>query len=95
VSLAILTIYVWKITTHAPRNFLNYLLITLVLQVAPEFFTIGASWTIMIPPITANHLLINMEYSRLANNGIDSTVDVNTFTSVKFADRVEATSSSE
>jgi len=77
-------------------NFLNYLLITLILQVAPpEFFTIGASWTIMIPPITANHLLINMEYSRFANNGIGSTMNVNTFTSVKFADGVEATSSSE
>ncbi|OJA21423.1 hypothetical protein AZE42_13108 [Rhizopogon vesiculosus] len=76
-------------------NFLNYLLITLILQIAPpEFFTIGASWTIMIPPITANHLLINMEYSRFANTGTNSTINANTFSSVEFNDGVESTPSS-
>ncbi|KAG1856619.1 hypothetical protein DFJ58DRAFT_840769 [Suillus subalutaceus] len=46
-------------------NFFNYLAITFVFHLAPpEFFQLGASWTIVIPPIAANHLLINMEQSR-------------------------------
>ncbi|KAG1736930.1 uncharacterized protein EDB91DRAFT_1141721 [Suillus paluster] len=49
-------------------NFFNYLAITLIFQLAPpEFLQLGASWTIVIPPITANHLLINMEQSRFTN----------------------------
>ncbi|OJA09972.1 hypothetical protein AZE42_12016 [Rhizopogon vesiculosus] len=76
-------------------QFLNYLLITLILQVAPpKFFTIGASWTIMIPPITANHLLINMEYSCFANTSTGTTINANTFSSVEFNDGVESTPSS-
>ncbi|KAG0699017.1 hypothetical protein DFH29DRAFT_1002325 [Suillus ampliporus] len=56
-------------------NFLNYLLITFVFQLAPpEFFVLGTSWTITIPPITANRLLINMEQSHFRNE--DSTMEV-------------------
>ncbi|OJA15253.1 hypothetical protein AZE42_09113 [Rhizopogon vesiculosus] len=71
-------------------NFVNYLLITLMLQIAPpEFFTIGASWSLMIPPVTANHLLINMEYSRFANTSTGSTINTNTFSSVEFNNGVD------
>jgi hypothetical protein len=72
-------------------NSLNYLLITLVFHLAPpEFYALGANWAIVIPPITANRLLINMEYSRFTNT-TGSTVNANTFTSVEFAGGVEAT----
>jgi len=60
----------------APSNFFNYLAITFVFHLAPpEFFQLGASWTIVIPPITASHLLINMEQSRFrdANSTTNSS----------------------
>ncbi|KAG1799359.1 uncharacterized protein HD556DRAFT_1534549 [Suillus plorans] len=60
-------------------NFLNYLAITFVFHLAPpEFFQLGASWTIVIPPIAANHLLINMEQSRFrdTNSTTDSRTNV-------------------
>ncbi|KAG0699012.1 hypothetical protein DFH29DRAFT_938596 [Suillus ampliporus] len=56
-------------------NFLNYLLITFIFILAPpEFLTLGLSWTVTIPPITANRLLINMEQSHFRNE--DSTIEV-------------------
>ncbi|KAG0699005.1 hypothetical protein DFH29DRAFT_938578 [Suillus ampliporus] len=56
-------------------NFLNYLLMTFIYMLAPpEFLTLGTSWTITIPPIAANRLLINMEQSRFRNE--DSTIEV-------------------
>ncbi|KAG0699015.1 hypothetical protein DFH29DRAFT_68233 [Suillus ampliporus] len=56
-------------------NFLNYLLITFIFQFAPpEFLILGTSWTITIPPITANRLLINMEQFHFTNT--DSTMEV-------------------
>ncbi|KAG1749546.1 hypothetical protein EDB19DRAFT_1629584, partial [Suillus lakei] len=62
-------------------NFFNYLAITLIFHLAPpEFLQLGASWTVVIPPITANHLLINMEQSRFRNT--NSTT--NSSTSVEF-----------
>ncbi|KAG2132838.1 uncharacterized protein EDB93DRAFT_1093658, partial [Suillus bovinus] len=58
-------------------NFFNYLAITFVFHLAPpEFFQLGASWTIVIPPIAANRLLINMEQSRFRD--INSTTDSST-----------------
>ncbi|KAG1806237.1 hypothetical protein EV424DRAFT_250707 [Suillus variegatus] len=60
-------------------NFFNYLAITFVFHLAPpEFFQLGASWTIVIPPIAANHLLINMEQSRFrdTNSTTDSRTNV-------------------
>lgn len=63
----------------APSNFFNYLAITFVFHLAPpEFFQLGASWTIVIPPIAANHLLINMEQSRFrdTNSTTDSRTNV-------------------
>jgi len=61
-------------------NTLNYLFTTLIFQVAPpEFYALGASWTLVIPPIAANHLLINMEYSRFKGTSLD---DTNTDTSI-------------
>ncbi|OAX31190.1 hypothetical protein K503DRAFT_111781 [Rhizopogon vinicolor AM-OR11-026] len=63
-------------------NTLNYLFTTLVFQVAPpEFYALGASWTIVIPPIAANHLLINMEYSRFKSTGFN---DMNADTSIGY-----------
>jgi len=71
-------------------NFLNYFLSSIALQGAPpEFFVLGASWTIMIPPITANHLLINMEYSSFARNGASSSMSANTFSGVEFSGGVD------
>ncbi|KAG2049457.1 hypothetical protein BDR06DRAFT_706061 [Suillus hirtellus] len=60
-------------------NFFNYLAITFVFHLAPpEFFQLGASWTIVIPPIAVNHLLINMEQSRFrdTNSTTDSRTNV-------------------
>jgi hypothetical protein len=55
-------------------NSLNFLFITLVFQIAPaEFYALGASWTVVIPPIAANHLLINMEYSHFKGTSFDDT----------------------
>jgi hypothetical protein len=67
-----------KINSHL-SNFFNYLAITFVFHLAPpEFLQLGASWTIVIPPITANHLLINMEQSRFRNtsSATDSSTGV-------------------
>ena len=54
----------------------------------PEFYSLGANWAIVIPPVTANHLLINMEYSRFTNTG--TTINLEMFSSVAFAGESEA-----
>jgi hypothetical protein len=73
---------------YTPRNFLNYLLMTLVIQFAqPEFMTFATSWTLVIPPIMANHLLINMEPSRF-QNAQGSRVRTDTCQSIRQGDAV-------
>ncbi|KAG2139063.1 hypothetical protein DEU56DRAFT_944702 [Suillus clintonianus] len=69
-------------------NFFNYLAITFVFHLAPpEFLQLGASWTIVIPPITANHLLINMEQSRFRTN--DTTTQSNTSVESESSEEIE------
>ncbi|KAG1778384.1 hypothetical protein EV702DRAFT_1044681 [Suillus placidus] len=71
-------------------NFFNYLAITFVFHLAPpEFFQLGASWTIVIPPITANHLLINMEQSRFRE--INSTTNSSTSAESESSQEIELT----
>ncbi|KAJ8591450.1 hypothetical protein M405DRAFT_860520 [Rhizopogon salebrosus TDB-379] len=75
-------------------NFSNYLIITIIFRLAPpQFDALGASWAIMIPSVTVNHLLINMEYSRFT--GADSTINTITFSDVEFVRGFEAVSFSE
>lgn len=71
-------------------NFFNYLAITFVFHLAPpEFFQLGASWTIVIPPITANHLLINMEQSRFRE--VNSTTNSSTSAESESSQEIELT----
>jgi hypothetical protein len=56
----------------------------------PHFDALGASWAIMIPSVTVNHLLINMEYSRFTN--ANSAIEMISFSDVEFVHGFEAVS---